>query len=128
MPPMNGDEVYRLMVQHERELREQNAKALEQALKLQAHEYDRRLDQLNGEHQRALEDKAQYLQRIVFDQSQKDFAAWKEQYHNDHAALAERITQNREVLTAGQRGMRNALMIAVPGTAVVIDLLIRLLT
>ena len=60
-------ELRSLYVSHERELREQYAEALETALRLQATEYERRLDGLNNEYARAKDVQHTYLPREVYE-------------------------------------------------------------
>src|SRR6185295_1923723 len=60
-----------LRIAHEREMRQQSEKFLDQARKLQAKEYERRLGDLNNSHERALAE----ARRVV---PQSDFETYKE--------------------------------------------------
>ena len=99
-PQMLPDDVLKLMVRHERELREQSAVALEKALALQAREYDRRLAELNHAHARALEDKAMFLQKALYEQTQRDFQTWREEIIATLAADRERHATNHRIMLA----------------------------
>ena len=87
MSDVSHDEVVRIFVLHERELREQQAKALERALELQAKEYDRRLEDLNHAHARALSAEAHTVQQAVYDATMEDLDVWKASVKEDIAVL-----------------------------------------
>lgn len=78
-------------VEREKELRELSEQKTDLALKKQALEYERRLDDLNHAHARSLEDRAAYVQREIYEQTQKDFQNWKVQVTADSTQLAERL-------------------------------------
>ena len=58
---------------HEKELRKQTEQMNELALGLQAEEYKRRFAEGNDHHKKALEDKAQYLQKTLYQSSQEEY-------------------------------------------------------
>src|ERR1044072_6505554 len=62
---------------HERDLRESAQAAVAEPLRKQAHEYERRLDELNHAHQKATEDKAQFLLKVTYEAFVKEFDTWK---------------------------------------------------
>lgn len=64
-------------IQHERELREANAIQLNLALEKQAAEYERRLDELNHAHARALNDRESFVTKDVFDIHCREFQTWR---------------------------------------------------
>jgi hypothetical protein len=61
-----------------REYIESRLSSIEKALQLQAAEYMRRLDELNHAHQKAMEDKAEFLKKEVFEQGQKEVSMWRQ--------------------------------------------------
>ena len=69
MTPQDHTAEYQLIqqrVDHERELREETAKQLKLALDLQAKEYERRLDDLNGAHKRTAEERGMFVKGEIF--------------------------------------------------------------
>lgn len=65
------------LIDHERELRDQNANSLARELVHQAAEYERRLTSLNNEYARADKVRDEYLQKQVFEIHQREYHAWK---------------------------------------------------
>jgi hypothetical protein len=51
--------------------------AVDRAIVLQAREYARRLEELNHAHQNAVQDRAGYLQREVWEANRKELEVWK---------------------------------------------------
>jgi len=78
-------------LQHERELREAAERATAAALEKQAAEYERRLAELNGAHARSLQDRADFVQRSIYEQTQKELATWKLQVTAEQTIMAERL-------------------------------------
>jgi hypothetical protein len=95
----SGIALLKEQIKHERELREQTARNNELALEKQASEYERRLDELNHAHARSLEDRTQFLQANIYEQTQKELAAWKLQVTTDTTIMAERLKAD-QVATA----------------------------
>ena len=117
MAEHTNDELYGLMVRHERELREEQAKAMERALTLQAKEYDRRLEELNHAHARALEDKSHFLQKAIYDQTQRELAEWKDRINGELAA-------HRLAVAGTQRTLALVVLIAMPIVAAAMNLVL----
>jgi len=76
-PEQNGYRNLELQIRHERELRTMAEEKNALALKLQAEEYTRRLEVLNHAHKAAVEDKAQFLQKALYEASEKELQRWK---------------------------------------------------
>jgi hypothetical protein len=86
-------------IAHERELREQATAMADIERDRQAAEYERRLEELNGAHARALQDRTELVQKSVYDLTQRDLAAWKLQVTTENTLLAERL-RGDQVTTA----------------------------
>jgi hypothetical protein len=74
---------YRLIqqrIEHERELREENSRQLKVALDLQAREYERRLEDLNGAHRRQADDRALFVKQEIFDIYCRSAEKWREEH------------------------------------------------
>ena len=84
-------------VQHERDLREQAERSAAHQLGKQAAEYERRLTDLNHSHARSLQDKAEFLQKSLYDQTQADFQEWKLGVATDLAAREARIKESQRL-------------------------------
>lgn len=69
-------------IRHERELREQWQTLAEKALRLQADEYERRLDALNHEFARANEERARVVSSATWNEFRKGFEEWKIEVNN----------------------------------------------
>jgi hypothetical protein len=70
-------------IEHERELREETAKQLKLALDLQAKEYERRLDDLNGAHKRAVEERGMFVKQDMYDARLNGIDDWKEAHNRE---------------------------------------------
>ena len=82
-------------IEHERELREENAKQLKLALDLQAREYVRRLDDLNGAHKRAAEERQLFVKQDMYDVRLSGIDEWKEAHTREQEMWrAEHIKEN----------------------------------
>jgi len=75
-----------------REFVESRFAAFQREHDIQATELSRRLDELNHAHAKSVEDKAQFLPREVFDQSQREERSWREQVNNTLAEAKGRAT------------------------------------
>jgi hypothetical protein len=91
--------VLREQIKHERELREMTTRMADAERARQASEYERRLEELNGAHARALQDRTELVQKSVYDLTQRDLAAWKLQVTAENTVLAERLRAD-QVATA----------------------------
>ena len=61
-----------------RELMDAHFESLEKALGLQAHEYERRLAELNGEQSRLREERGRFLPRELYDTFISDTNKWRD--------------------------------------------------
>ena len=84
-------------IDHERELREATATQLKIALDLQAKEYERRLEDLNGAHKRAAEERAMFVKQDMYDARSRTIDEWKETHTKEQELWrAEHIKENDE--------------------------------
>ena len=67
-------------IDHEREMREESAKQLKLALDLQAKEYERRLEDLNGAHKRQAEERSFFVKQEIFDIHCRSAEKWREEH------------------------------------------------
>lgn len=73
-------------------IRDTRIDGIDRATELKNEELARRLNELNHAHAKATEDKAEFLPREVFDQSQKEERSWREQVNNVLAEAKGRAT------------------------------------
>ena len=82
-------------IEHEREMREENAKLLKVALELQAREYERRLDSLNNAYHKAEVDRSMFVKQDMYDARIAGIDDWKEAHTREREMWrAEHIKEN----------------------------------
>ena len=82
-------------IEHERELREENAKTLKLALDLQAREYERRLESLNNAYHKAELDRSMFVKQDMYDARLNGIDDWKETHTREQEMWrAEHIKEN----------------------------------
>ena len=97
-------------IEHERELREENAKTLKLALDLQAREYERRLESLNNAYHKAELDRGMFVKQDMYDARLNGIDDWKEAHTKEQEMWrADHIKENdgwREAHTREQEMWR----------------------
>ena len=84
-------------IDHERELREENAKNLKTALELQAREYERRLEALNNAYHKAELDRQMFVKQDMYDARSRTIDEWREMHTREQELWrAEHIKENDE--------------------------------
>lgn len=98
MTPQEHTPEYDLIQQridHERELREETAKASKIALDLQAKEYERRLEALNNAHHKSEVDRTMFVKQDMYDARITGIDAWKEAHTREQEMWrADHIKEN----------------------------------
>ena len=82
-----------------REFIEQRMDSMDAALSLRTGEVERRLSELNHVHQRAVEDRSQFLPREVFEQYLREVQSWRDSVNADLNQARGRATMLAAVIS-----------------------------